>query len=188
MLAYWLLGLAPVVAVAYIVWAYRKKIATRAAVSNERFERMFGTQPQRAPAPASAAVPSASQGRMFSRKERLVSENHGRLLSTLRSAMPEHEVFAHVSLAALVDLSPHLQGREREQRQRALTQYGVDCVICDGDMRIVAAVDLDAGNGAGARFKSECLKAAGISYLRVNPAEMPRDDTLRALLGATFGR
>ncbi len=199
MLAYWLLGLVPLVAIACILWVYRKKAAAQAAARSERFEQMFGAGSQRvatpapvpgvpeAPTPRQTATPATDRPpHLYARKERLLSQSQALLFHALRAGLPEHEVFPQVSLAAVIEVPPALQGREREQRLRALTQHGVDCVVCGKDMQVVAAVDFETGNTAESRFKSECLKAAKVRYVRVNGAELPRGEELRGLvLGET---
>lgn len=94
----------------------------------------------------------------------------------------DYEILARVSLAAMIDVPAELQGREREQRLRALAQHVVDCVVCSKDMQVMAAVDLEAGSNAESRFKSECLKAAGVRYRCVSPAALPKREEVRVLL------
>lgn len=199
MLAYWLLGLAAVVAVAYLVWAHRKKAAAKAVARRERFERLFGALPPQgattdaasnagevaarapSPNPASARAPS------YARKERLLNAHQTQLFQLLKNALPDHEVLAHVSLAAMIEVLPAGQGREREQRLRALAQHVVDCVVCSSDMQAIAAVDLEAGSSAESRFKSECLKAAGVRYVCVNLAALPGHEEVRGLVVGNGG-
>lgn len=131
MLAYWLLGLEPVLAVAYLVWAYRKKAAAKAAARSERFERLFGALPPRvATADAasnagevaalrSSANPASGRAPSYVRKERLLNPHQAQLFQLLKKALPDHEVLAPVSLAAMIEVPPAGQGREREQRLRA---------------------------------------------------------------------
>ena len=199
MLAYWLLGLAPVVAIAYLVWAYRRKAAAKAVARSERFERLFGASAPRAAtseAPSNAregaalqpsATLSAGRAPSYARKQHLLNPNQTQLFQLLKSALPDHEVLARVSLAAMIEVPPAVQGREREPRLRALAQHVVDCVACSKDMQVIAAVDLVAGNSAEARFKSECLKAAGVRYVCVNPAALPKREEVRAWLAGEGG-
>ncbi|OGA39177.1 MAG: hypothetical protein A3G24_18840 [Betaproteobacteria bacterium RIFCSPLOWO2_12_FULL_62_13] len=195
MLAYWLFGLALVLAIAYMVWAYRKKAAAQAAARSERFEQIFGSTSCRVAAldPAARAAevstpqPSVTPGssrapQRYARKKRLLGQAHALLLSTLRSALPEHEVFAHVSLAAVIEIPQRIQGREREQRAHALAQHTFDCVVCSKEMQVIVVVDLEAGNSAQIRFKSECLKEAGVRYMRADPVELPPHEQIGALL------
>lgn len=189
MLGYVLLTLLPVAAVVYLVWFYRRKHAERAAASSKRFAEMFGpATPARpaasgaastssAPSPA-AAIPAA----LCLRKERLLTGQHAAFFRTLAAALPGHLIFPHVSLAAVVDLPPTVQGREREQRQRGLAQNTLDFVVCNEHTGAIAAIDLQDGASAESRFKSEYLKAAQLRYLRVNPAAIPAAEALRGLI------
>jgi hypothetical protein len=75
---------------------------------------------------------------------------------------------------------------EREQQLRRLSPYQLNFVVCDKSMRIVAAVDIEAGGGADAagiqQFKADYLKRAGIRLVRVNSTAMPRRDQVRSLV------
>jgi hypothetical protein len=193
-LAYWVLGLAPVVAVIYLVWAYRKKAAAQAAATSERFERLFGASSRRlvtADAASSAAevaarqtpaVPASGRTLSYARKERLLNPHQAQLFHALKTALPDYEVLAQISLAGMIEVSALGPGREREQRLRALTQHVIDCAVCSRDMQVIAAVDLEAGSTAESRFRSECLKAAGVRYICVNPAALPGREEVRALV------
>jgi len=93
-------------------------------------------------------------------------------------------VFANASLASVVGASGGES--EREQQVRRLSQYRLDFVVCDRDMRITAVVEVEASGGADAaviqRFKSDCLRTAGIRLVRINPASPPRREEIRALI------
>lgn len=194
MLAYWLLGLAPVVAVAYLVWAYRKKAAAKAVARRERFERLFGASlPRVATSDAvsnagemaalrRSATPASGKAPSYARKERLLDPAQAQLFELLKTTLPDYEVLVRVSLAAMIEVHSTTQGREREQRLRALAQHVVDCVVCAKDMHVIAAVDLEAGSSAESRFKSACLKAADVRYVCVNPGALPKREAVRALV------
>lgn len=190
MLGYLLIALAPVAGVAWIVWSYRKKAAAQAAARGERLEQLFGaggalparsagrdTVPQMSPPPAPASpVP------LYARQDRLLGSAHTRLYRLLRQALPEHEIFPQVRLAALLDVPPSVQGRTREQRQRALAQYDTDCVVCDGDLRVVAVVEFEAPADTHWRLKSGWLEAAGVRYVRIAPGQLPTAAELQSLI------
>lgn len=194
MLAYWLLGLAPVVAVAYLVWAYRKKAAAKAVARRERFERLFGASlPRVATSDAvsnagemaalrRSATPASGKAPSYARKERLLNPAQAQLFELLKTTLPDYEVLVRVSLAAMIEVHSTTQGREREQRLRALAQHVVDCVVCAKDMHVIAAVDLEAGSSAESRFKSACLKAADVRYVCVNPGALPKREAVRVLV------
>lgn len=196
----WLL-LLPVLAgvVGFAVWDYRKKAAARAAASQSRFEEIF-----KGPAAAAAAspdsvppfrpsatvavspVPQASTAIAAVRAgDRFLGPAAAAIYHELRAGLPDHEVFANVMLASLV--SPSGSGRDREQQLRRLSQYQVDFVVCDRELRIVAAVEIEAASSAEAvgmrRFQADCLKAAGIRLVRIDAAAVPRGNAIRALVG-----
>lgn len=193
-LTWYLLALLPVAAVIYIVRAYRKGRAAQAAVSSERYARIFEGQagrtvvaeaaPSQLPPPvaAAASVPTARSAGSYARRIPVLSTHQTQLRELLRHALPGHDVLSSVSLAAVIEVRGLPEGREREQRWRALAQQMVDCVVCDDAHGVVAVVDLDRGSTAETRFKAECLKAAGVCYLRWNPLELPGDHEIRALI------
>jgi hypothetical protein len=194
--AWFLLALAPVAAFIYVVWAYRKRTAARAASSSKRFAQIFNpsAQPSATTHAATDAAQTESPGTgsstaaatrgpaAYARRARLLSAQHIQLLDLLDAGLPDHEVFAHVSLAAVIEFTGLPEGREREQRLRALAQQTVDCVVCSNAFEVVAVVDLESGHTAEMRYKAECLKAAGVRYLRWNPLELPRSHEVAALI------
>lgn len=196
MLGYVLLTLLPVAAVVYLAWFYRKKRIERAAASSKRFAEMFG--PGIAPRPAATATstqvaapgaPALVSAALCSRKERLLTGQHAALFQGLITALPGRLIFPQVSLAALVELPPAVQGREREQRQRGMALVTLDFVVCDEHTRAIAAIDLQDGTSAESQFKSEYLRGAQLRYLRVSPASIPGPDELRRLvLGIADGK
>ena len=194
--AWLLLALGFVAAIVYVVWDYRRKTAARAAASSERFARIFSPAgpgnaapgagsdkaargiPSTLPTPA--AAPSAPGS--YTRRTSFLGARHGQLFALLDAGLPQHQIFAHVSLAAVLELTGLPEGREREQRLRGLTQQTLDCVVCSNAFGIVAVVDLEDGATAEARFKAECLKAAQVLYLRWNPLELPAAADIAALV------
>ena len=200
MLGYVLLTVLPLAAVVYLVWFYRKKTAERAAASRKRFSEMFGPNskarsvPAAPPEPGAAAIqtdPVMSRSAPLSapgvtalcvRKEHVLSGKRDTLFEALRGALPDHLIFPHVSLAALVALPPAIQGREREQRQRGLAQSTIDFVVCDVHKRAVAAIDLVETSGTESLFKAEYLKAAQLRYVQMEHAPTPDLAGLRALI------
>ncbi len=183
------------------VWSSRKQIAAREAASKARFERMLRAPAQPAapaePAPtAAAASPSAPPVSLavpapakaptaVPARERFLGRAETLLYYLLKTGLPGYEVFANVSLAAVISASG--SGHEREQQLRRLAQYRLDFVVCDKSMRIIAVVEVDsavAALGAGEQqFKADCLKRAGIRLVRVNPAALPKREQIRALVG-----
>lgn len=181
---------------AFAIWDYRKKNAARAAASKARFDQMFkgqapGVPPPESPrattavavtagpapqgAPAIAAVPAGG---------RFLGPAGTMIYGLLKTGMSDHEIFANVMLASVVSASGN--GHQREQQVRRLSQYQIDFVVCDREMRVVAAVELETASGADAigvrRFKADCLKAAGIRLVCINAASPPQAEEIRALV------
>lgn len=197
MLALWLLALAPVVAVLYLIWAHRKRMAAQAAARADRLAQIFGVvsaggapasgEPTAAGAQgARAAARETASGATggYSIKPAVLSEVQSRLLASLRAALPQHEILPLLNLAALVEVPGSIQGREREQRQRTLARYTFDCVVCSRELRVVAAVDMESADAADARFKAECLRLAGLPYIRLGASQLADTELRSLVLGA----
>lgn len=188
------LGLVPIGAVAYIVWAYQRKVAQKNAASDERYRQLFAADPPTstkpadapasggtgAPVPVSLLVPPQNAA-TFSSKERLLSPPEALLYYVLRAGLPDHVIFAHVNLAAVVEVPQTVRGYEREQQQRRLARYRVDFVVCDKNTNVVAVAEFEAMDES-ATFKTACLKTAGIRHIPVNPAAIPKRDAIRPLI------
>jgi hypothetical protein len=197
-LLWFLLMLATAGVVAYGVWDYRRKVAAREAASQARFEEMFKgkgaaapARPEPAPPMPAAAVPAAvpappvSPPVAVSAPGRFLGKTGTLVYRLLQTGLPDHEIFANVTLSSVVAASG--SGSQGEQQARRLSQYQLDFVVCDRDLRIVAAVEVEAGGGADAigmrHFKEECLRAAGIRLAWFDAAALPRRQEIRALLG-----
>ena len=193
-MAWWYLLLLAAAGVAgYAIWIYRRKAAGRRSASAERFEKMFkklapapgaSQPPSPAPAEASLAATAVTPAAPTVATRRFLGQAESLLYYLLKAALPDFEVFAGVSLARVVGVNG--TGRDRELQLRRLSQYQLDFVVCDKGMKVVSVVEVDSAAGAEAagdrRFKSDLLKQAGIRLVRVNPAELPRREQVRALV------
>ena len=196
MMAWFLFLLVVGAIVAYCVWDFRKKAALREAASRERLAQLLETRTAAKPAadtppaniPATAgnvpaqAQPIAATGP--SGKERFLGKAETLVYYLLKTGIPDHEVFANVTFAAVLRQGDG--GINQEQQLRRYSQLHLDFVICDKSMRIVAVVDVESPGGtdtAGTqRFKSETLKAAKVRLVVVDPNSMPRREEIRALV------
>jgi hypothetical protein len=182
--------------VAAAIWDVRKQARERAAASKARFEQIFKEQASTAAPPdsppaaltvaaARPAPPVAPEIAAVPAGDRFLGPAETMIYGLLKTGMPDHEIFANVMLASVVSASG--SGYQREQQIRRLSHYQIDFVVCDRDMRIVAAVEMETATGADAigvrRFKADCLKAAGIRLVRIHAASPPRGDEIRALVG-----
>ncbi len=181
--------------IAVFVWDYRKKAARREAVRKERFDQIFKQKADAAPpdATASAAVRAeaapAAEPAGFSAREKFLDRPQALVYLLLKTGMPDHLVFANVTLASVV--VPKASGFDRQQQLRRLSACPLDFVVCDREMRVVAVVGMKSPgvmDTLGAeRYKSDCLDAAGVRQVIVDPASLPSREALRALVQGGTG-
>ena len=93
----------------------------------------------------------------------------------LKAGLPDHHIFAHTSVSALIDANA----------VPALANLPIDLLVCSKELAIVAAVDLSTGaqsDALVAREKEQRLRGAGIRYLRFAPDALPKPVDVRALV------
>ena len=164
--------LVPVVAVAYVVWAYRKRAADKEARSRERLAALAGVvhgagaprQPRPVPATVAPATPVAA-----ARPVAFLTPPENLLYHVLKAGLPDHEIFPHVSLAAVLGARAGAAGHD------------LDFVVCDKSMRVVAAIVMD-GQARGAESLARPLASAGIRLIPIPAAALPRREQVRALI------
>lgn len=103
-----------------------------------------------------------------------LSMEHGRAYRLLRVALPDHDVFPRASLRRI--LGPLAPGKDLR----------VDFVICAGEFRPVAVVDLIGAEDLPpvVALKSERLAAAGVGYARWDGQSLPSpEEVATSLLG-----
>lgn len=104
------------------------------------------------------------------------------LYLVLRTALPDHQIFANVRLADAVQVAgppptPHARAQ--------LAQARVDFAICNKALAVVALVDVTDGNRADDVLKRQIepqLAAAGGRYLRIAPNAIPKPAEARSLV------
>ena len=192
---YLLLLLIPAVGTGYIVWDYRRKTAVRNAERAHRLQALVGAvrlegptePPERLSTPIPTTTPAAVHPRApYARRARLLTPAQTLLYYLLRTGLPEHVVFAQVPLAAVLEPDALLTGLARDQHARDLAEYTVDFVIADKSLRPWSAVVLcdAAARSAGAQNTQPAawLKAAGMRYVELDAAALPRKEAIRALV------
>ena len=183
-----------IVMVAAIFWAYGRKRKQALSARAKELEALIsgakgGALPPDLPqaaAPVSDAKPVvAVVAEKYSKKPRLLEKADALLYLLLRSGLPDHEIFARLSLLDVVEPGASLHGFEREQSIRRLSQSMVDFVVCNKQLEIVAAVlyaATDASTAEMRRATETCLRAAGIRIVTIDPAALPRHHQVRALI------
>jgi hypothetical protein len=177
----WILMLAPIVAIIVIYRFYQKKTAEREAASSKRFDEIFGGAAKSSTlAPASSAsgaaqitpapIPVVPQSAWIA-KEKFLEPQAKLLYYLLKSGLPDHEVFAQVSLDAVIVAALPL---------RKPIAGVIDFVVCDKQMKPVAAVGIV--NTSGVDGIGDLVKASGVRWVRIAPDALPARGDVRALV------
>ncbi len=190
MIAIWyLLMLAPVIALPILWWNYRSKVQQRESDSGARWDQLAYAAKQgvagqliAAPttAPGAGSVPAAGAS-PYARRTRALDPVETLVFLLLTNALPDHEVMPRVALNSVLYVSAGLTGTAREQAVRELKQQVVDFMICNKAMRPVAVIDLRTAP-ATPDFRIRCLQQAGINYLQVARTALPKRDAVRKLV------
>ena len=200
---WYVIGLVWLALIVGIFWAYRIKREKHAAARTKQLDALYsefklnpnavvGVTPGLA-AQAVAAQSNPSPVAGFGKKPRLLPQTEALLYYVFRTGLPDHEIFANLTLADMIDIEPTVRGYEREQKTRRLAQQRLDLVICTKQLEVVAVVVVnkgaapDAVQAANARFVEDCLQTAGIGLVRIDPATPPRHHQVRDLIYGTSG-
>jgi hypothetical protein len=200
---WWLFGVA--VWLGLVVWlviTYQRRVGGRQRATDAQAERLMAEVRATKSAQAAAAAPASANpaaqvgaatpspvvsGPQWHGRERLLEPPGGLIYLLLRTGLPDHEIFANLTLADVASVGAQWQGFEREQRARRLQQTRVDFVVCTRRLQPVAVVMLreavaDAAGAERLRFTEECLTAAGVRHVSFDPAALPRHGELPALV------
>ena len=190
---YLLLVVIPVAVIAYIVWDHKRKAAAREAASAGRLQQIFGPV-ERAPteqdgvsigAAGGTAVEATRNSVEYVRRDRVLDPSRTLLYYLLRTALPDYVVFVQVPLASVLEPSPGASPRAQEESLARLTLRTVDFLVSDRNMQPIAVVQLVTAthtNAATAVLPESSLAAAGVRYIELDPAALPRKDAIRAIV------
>ncbi|HUF21941.1 MAG TPA: hypothetical protein VMP00_14465 [Burkholderiales bacterium] len=140
--------------------AYRSGQVTAADLKAEQPSPAPLPALQPAPQPVATAAPAAAQT-AFLRPEVKVG------YLSLRACLRDHHVFAHVRLADL---------------GRGLASGRIDLLVCNSRFEPIAAIDVVRNEPEADAGKLTFLRNAGLRYLRLPAARMPKPDELRGLV------
>jgi Protein of unknown function (DUF2726) len=121
----------------------------------------------------------------YVKKGPLLTAPERAMLRLLRLELPHHEIFANVRLTDVIDIHRKHRGFERRRRFMKISQYHLGFVVCDAQMNVVAAIELDDASHDTSqrarrdRLKDECLAAAGIPLKRFSANRLPSADQVR---------
>lgn len=184
--------LVPVVAIVWIVRTYGRRTAEMETRSRERAAVLMAARQSRGVAPGSAvAVSTAIAGaRHFASapaapvasRERFLTQPETLAYYLLKTGLPGYEIFPRIDIASVLAAPEAATGHSLDQPRRAV-RYDIDFVVCDKNMRVVAAVRLD-GRPAGTdgEWAEGRLAAAGIRMVKLDPAALPRREQVGAFV------
>lgn len=207
---YLLLVLIPVGAILYLIWNHKRRMAERNVAAAGRLHELLGTvaqteKPRAADTPVAQFTPvaappaaiapdssatqpaAASAPALYAVRKRVLSPPQTLLYYLLRTGLPDHLILPRVTLAALLDTGPALVGFARDEQLRRLATLTVDFAVVDKNMQPVVVIELAAPDSGGAAQADRDaartrLDAAGVKYIELDPAALPRKDALRALV------
>jgi len=191
-----LLLLAPVGAIAWVIWAYQRKAGAKDARSRERVAALMALRPgsaaasgsPRVAAVAAQGVPRSAAAASGATRERFLTQPETLAYYLLKAGLPRHEIFARVDLAALLAAPETDAGRASDPQRLDVRHYELDFVVCDKAMRVVAAVSLDDQPGKpGGEWVQGRLAGAGVRFVRVNPAALPQREQIAVLVLGSAG-
>ena len=179
--------------VAGIFWAYRRRRRRAVSARTRELDELIAEARMSARAPAGAAVPGAApagpaavaEAERFARRGRLLDKADAWLYQLFRAGLPDHEIFADVALARIVQPATELRGEEHERRRHRLAQTVLNVVVCNRQLEVVAVAlypARDAADVEAQRYAEYCLTAAGVRLIRIDPSALPRHHQLRALV------
>ena len=185
---WYLVGLIWIAAMVWIVAAYTRKQRQRTserALQMEKLVAELKANPRRMDADDTIlerAVSAPAPVTAFTRKPRLLSQSAALLYYVFRTGLPDHEIFAGVALEDVLDVAA--PAGQHEQLLRKIPGQRLDLVVCTKQLEVVAAVIVSAAAAMAEReqFATQCLQAAGIRVVRVDPAAPPRHQQIHALV------
>jgi hypothetical protein len=193
---WYVIGLIWVALLAGVIWTYNRKQRERGAERAKQLAVLLSDLKANpnpvaviaggAAAPAAPVLAAPAPVTGLSKKQRLLPPAGALLYYVFRTGLPDHEIFAGLTLADVIDIAPVTRGYEREQMARKLAQQRLDLVVCTKQLDVIAAVIInnaaDATQAGNSRFAEDCLRTAGIRLVRIDPAAPPRHQHVRELV------
>jgi len=137
--------------------------------------RAASPTPPTAPVSPEVATPPAVGPPSIRTARHAFLSGHAKLaFLVVKAGLPDHVVFANTRVGDLVD---HIG-------DSALSGRKVDLLVCDKDLAIVAAIDVDRADAGepAEQQKAQLLRGAGVRYLRFAPDAFPKPAEVRQLI------
>lgn len=199
----WLILLIFIVVMVVFVMHFRRQAKAREAASAERMKAILdqartsgasGADGAKAAPLTPAAAPREARPQAvqtvsgITLRAPLLNAEQAAVFRQLNSALPDHEMFAQVSLAAFVAPGNDVTGFAREAAARRLTDTPVDFLVCSAALTPLAVVQCGARSGKaaeGAAYAQACAASLGVRWVELSPQALPPPRALRQqVLGA----
>ncbi|MDR0249739.1 MAG: DUF2726 domain-containing protein [Burkholderiales bacterium] len=132
---------------------------------------------------------SAEQPGFYTLRPRFLSRIETIAFHHLKRAVQQHEVLAHVRLLDLFQLTAEGEDERWLEAFRRIAYLDVSFVVCDGDMVIIAVVDLEnpaiAADERLTRLhqaKKLAMRTAHVRYIAFDPLHPPSEQELRQMV------
>ena len=185
---WYLIGLIWIALIIGIISVYNRRQRQRNAERDKKMAALLSNLKSNPAAETSASPPPAAPitraaNAEFRKKQRLLPQSTALLYYVFRTGLPDHEIFTGLTLADVIEADPAFAEPGRFGK---LLAQRLDLVVCTGQLEVVAAVVIGAGasavQGSAADAIGQCLRAAGIRMVRVDPAAAPRRHEVRELV------
>jgi hypothetical protein len=185
---FYVIGLAWIAVMVAIIATYSRKQRQRGA---ERAQQMAAllvdlkANPRSAVTAAGGAVAPVVTDPEFVKRRRLLPPTTTLLYYVFRTGLPDHEIFAGLALNDVVDVATGPGGAQRAPLVRKLALQRLDLVVCNKQLEVVAVVVANPAPGSrtdDVQFASQCLSAAGVRVVSVNPSTPPRHTEVHGLI------
>lgn len=182
---WYVIGLIWIVAMAGIIMSYNRKQRRRSAERAGQMAALLADLKANPRAVLDAiekpAAPVASPAAPeFRKKQRLLPQSIALLYYVFRAGLPDHEIFSGLALGDVVDVAAP-NGTQPDLLLRKLAQQRLDLVVCTKQLEVVAAV-IAQDSAQNVQFATQCLQAAGIRVVSIDPAAPPRHHQVHALI------
>lgn len=191
-MVWYLVALAWLAVMGAIVYNYTRKQRRRTSARAQDMEKALGELRAAAKMRAADPGPSARDSGVaahsvpeFTRKPRLLPQPAAVLYYVFKTGLPDHEIFAGVSLSDVLEVAANAQPPQRELLRRKLEQHRLDLIVCTKQFEVVAGIivaDDAAAGGETRQFIDRCMTAAGVRLVRVDPGAPPRHHQVHALV------
>jgi hypothetical protein len=182
----YVIGFAWIAVMIYVVVAYNRKQRERGAARAQQMAALLADVKPIPTGSVIAAGATTTAAPAFIKRQRLLSPAMTLHYYVFRAGLPDHEIFTGLALNDIVDVAAPAGSAQRETMQRRLAQQRLDLVVCNKQLEVVAAVvvanSAPAARAGDFQFTRQCLTAAGVRVVNLDPAMPPQHTEIRAMI------